>query len=342
MKPFSYGFETIPWEQCARLVQSCEAKNRRLSASRVDTLTRAVDGGRFFATHQGIALDPKGNLIDGQHRLAAHARAKTDYLGLVCRYHDQAYAEQVMAVFDSGRTRSTADGLAIGGVMSAEDATAATAICNVFSYFFTRVTALDVQETAAFYRAHAKSIQWAIKALPPRRGGAHIRAAFALSWEVDAKKTTELAAQIDAGVGVPGSAAALWNRAHADGALTARGGRQDRFDVAKRALRILRAHVSGEPAPSKLYTDDTSLQWFMAKLNDPARAPQIEAPPPEVRLTRVEDQIFTSIPRDGIRLGALAKAVDKSPSWVRGCLIRLEQLGVVKRPSTGFYMRAAA
>lgn len=336
-RPFTYGVETIPWEQCARMVQNQKARNRPLAGKRVESLARAVAERRFYMTHQGIALNPAGDPIDGQHRLAAHAKAKTDFVGLVIRYTDVAYAEQVMAVFDSGRARTAADGLAIGGIMQVEEARAATAVCNVMAALIgkNQATRMDLQEIGAFYDAHREAVRWCITKIPAKRGGAYVRAAFAIAYEADPAKTSELSAQIDSGVGLPGTAAALWNRAHADGLLTCQGGLSERRNVALRALRILKSHVADEPAPARLYTDDTALLWFLAKVQKAADGPS-SAP----RLSDFEAKILRAIPPAGARLSDIAKAVSSHPATVRGNLARMETVGVVKRPERGFYIAA--
>jgi hypothetical protein len=45
--------------------------NRKLRQSHVDKYARDMKAGRWMATHQGIAFDEDGKLIDGQHRLWA-------------------------------------------------------------------------------------------------------------------------------------------------------------------------------------------------------------------------------------------------------------------------------
>lgn len=337
-RPFTYGVEAIPWEQCARMVQNQKARNRPLSSRRVDNLARAVECRRFYMTHQGVALNPAGEPIDGQHRLAAHAKAKTDYVGLVIRYTDGAYAERVMAVFDSGRSRTTADGLAIGGIMKTEEARDATAVCNVMCSLFStdKVRSMDLQEVADFYRDHRDAIQWSVANVPAKRGGSYVRAAFAVSYEAFPEKTAELSAQIDSGVGLPGTAAALWNRAHADGLLTCQGGRNERRAVALRALRILKAHVGSESAPTRLFTDETALLWFLSKVQ---KSGDGTASP---RLSPFETRILKAIPKTGARLGEIAKSLSVHPATVRGNLQRMKDVGVVTNPERGFYVPVAA
>jgi hypothetical protein len=52
-----------------------EFLNRMISERRVRQLATAMNKGRWLVTHQGIALDTNGNLLDGQHRLWAVMRS---------------------------------------------------------------------------------------------------------------------------------------------------------------------------------------------------------------------------------------------------------------------------
>ncbi|WP_432059353.1 hypothetical protein [Streptomyces sp. S1] len=51
--------------------------NRKLSTLRVKRYAKAMEEGRWKLTHQSIAFDKQGTLIDGQHRLLAVLNSKT-------------------------------------------------------------------------------------------------------------------------------------------------------------------------------------------------------------------------------------------------------------------------
>jgi hypothetical protein len=57
----------------AKLLLEANVKNRSLSSRLVESLVRDIKEGRWLLTHQGIALDTDGKLLDGQHRLTAIA-----------------------------------------------------------------------------------------------------------------------------------------------------------------------------------------------------------------------------------------------------------------------------
>jgi len=59
--------------------------NRTLSASTVKRYAAEMQHGHWMLTHQGIAFDDKGNLIDGQHRLHGVAKSGVTVDMLVTR-----------------------------------------------------------------------------------------------------------------------------------------------------------------------------------------------------------------------------------------------------------------
>jgi len=107
-------FEEITPEKALELLekQSPEVRNRSVSESRVDLMARTIIKGEWKSTHQGIALDSDGFLLDGQHRLWAIVKAKRPIWLLVSR----GVSRGDMNVIDRGRSRSMGDILAIDGV----------------------------------------------------------------------------------------------------------------------------------------------------------------------------------------------------------------------------------
>lgn len=88
--------------------------NRRIKGSNLDTLVRAIKNNEFRTTHQGIAFDGQGNLVDGQHRLLACVLAKKPIKVLVTRGLDEA---EISAV-DTGSSRNYTDIMRYTGIGS--------------------------------------------------------------------------------------------------------------------------------------------------------------------------------------------------------------------------------
>lgn len=84
---------------------------RAVTARRVAGFAGAMKRGQWQITHQPIAIDPAGVLIDGQHRLQAIALAGMPVTMLV------AYnvPRETFAVIDTGFARSTSQALYIAG-----------------------------------------------------------------------------------------------------------------------------------------------------------------------------------------------------------------------------------
>jgi hypothetical protein len=85
--------------------------NRPLSKSTVRAFAEAMRRGDWLVTHQGIAVDSNGVLVDGQHRLAAVIEA-----GLPVEMTVFTEVEpDTFDVLDTGKRRNAADVLAIEG-----------------------------------------------------------------------------------------------------------------------------------------------------------------------------------------------------------------------------------
>ncbi|MFH9863030.1 hypothetical protein [Streptomyces sp. NPDC017202] len=85
--------------------------NRPLSKSAVQQLAGRIQRGEWQLTHQGIAFDEDGVLIDGQHRLAAIAKAGMTVPLTVTH----GVPRTAFTVMDTGRKRTGRDTLALAG-----------------------------------------------------------------------------------------------------------------------------------------------------------------------------------------------------------------------------------
>lgn len=106
--------ETVTPAEAQKWLDTTEkngAKNRRVSPYRVSLLAQQIQRGLWKVTHQGIALDKKGNVVDGQHRLLAIIEANKSIQIPVTRGLENGALE----VVDRGRSRSVGDLLGIRG-----------------------------------------------------------------------------------------------------------------------------------------------------------------------------------------------------------------------------------
>jgi len=86
--------------------------NRILRDKIVNYYADQMKRGQWMLTGQGISFDEKGNLIDGQHRLAAIVKSGISQEMLII----ENVKKETFSVYDTGKLRSTGDILKIDGV----------------------------------------------------------------------------------------------------------------------------------------------------------------------------------------------------------------------------------
>src|SRR3989440_6857720 len=106
--------QTITPKKAAEYLEFNTA-NRPLATRTVREFAAAMRRGEWRVTHQGIAFDTTGALVDGQHRLAAIVEADIPVEITVF----SEVPEGAFDVLDTGKRRNAADVLAIEGEKSA-------------------------------------------------------------------------------------------------------------------------------------------------------------------------------------------------------------------------------
>ena len=85
--------------------------NRPIRYTHLEKLSEAIEKDEWKVTNQGIAFDADGNLIDGQHRLAAILQTRKTVKMMVATN----MGASIFDVVDTGSKRSTGDALDILG-----------------------------------------------------------------------------------------------------------------------------------------------------------------------------------------------------------------------------------
>ena len=85
--------------------------NRKYRYNQLAKLSDAIEKGEWKVTNQGLAFDKEGNLIDGQHRLAAVLQTRKTVPMMVATN----MPADIFNVVDSGCKRTTGDALDILG-----------------------------------------------------------------------------------------------------------------------------------------------------------------------------------------------------------------------------------
>jgi hypothetical protein len=127
-------------------------KNRAMNIPRVRRWAKIIKDGKWRLTHQGIAFNEAGQLVDGQHRLAGIVEADQAVEMLVT--HGMEFFEAV----DTGRSRSAADILHISGFTNTVNLAAAIKFIHAYDNSASRLmfsndrihgmTPADIEEAA--------------------------------------------------------------------------------------------------------------------------------------------------------------------------------------------------
>ena len=99
-------FQTITPEQASDLLTNHNPSNRRLDARHATFLAQEMERGTFRPDNgDSIRIDVDGNILDGQHRLAAIVKAGQPVTMLVAKDVDR----EAFATIDTGKRRTVQD-----------------------------------------------------------------------------------------------------------------------------------------------------------------------------------------------------------------------------------------
>jgi len=158
--PYDLVMDVTPDLACRWL--EANTQNRAINPAHVDSLARDMKAGRWHLTHQGIAFDTHGLLVDGQHRLWAVLEA--DMTVTMRVFFNQPPENR--CVLDTGQRRSNFDILLttgrVGKVTTRDLATLRAMLAGPSSH----VTQWTAGEEAEQYSRHREAIQFAVEHLP--------------------------------------------------------------------------------------------------------------------------------------------------------------------------------
>jgi hypothetical protein len=131
--------------------------NRPLRSMTADSYADRMRAGQWVLTHQGIAFDVDGNILDGQHRLEAVVRSGITVQMLVTR----GLPREAQIVVDDHSKRSPFDAIALsdgGGDLTKEDVAIAAALHRGAKNHTYRLNKVDLK---AFIEKHYDAIKFA-------------------------------------------------------------------------------------------------------------------------------------------------------------------------------------
>lgn len=105
---------TITPDMAKAMLEKNMKSNRRLNHQTVKRYARIMKAGGWNLTHQGIAFDDKGELIDGQHRLQAIVMANVPITMMVT--YGVEHRDGDAFTIDTGTKRTTQNIIQISGI----------------------------------------------------------------------------------------------------------------------------------------------------------------------------------------------------------------------------------
>ena len=169
----------------ATMIEKNHPRNRPRIKSRVAFFAAQLLAGKFEKTHQGIAFDKKGLLVDGQHRLAAIIETGIAMTMLVTTGLD----DRAIEAMDNPAYRADWQQCVIGGTDI--DRTQA-ALVKLVVGSINGVAKLDKDQLREWFAKLKPGIDFVDQHAPARRVNNVIRAAIVRAWFVRQQERARL------------------------------------------------------------------------------------------------------------------------------------------------------
>lgn len=142
-------------------------RNRSINKSAVARYAAEMKAGLWKVTHQGIAFDDQGRLVDGQHRLLAIKSSGVSVAMVVSYYLSASPLEN----FDRGTIRSVGDGLEVSGFAPRGRGGHLAAGGNMIAILLSNATSknLSREQVKKVIDTHRAGLEFAFAI--PRKGG---------------------------------------------------------------------------------------------------------------------------------------------------------------------------
>ena len=130
--------------------------NRRVNHDTVNRYARIMKAGGWNLTHQGIAFDTSGLLVDGQHRLQAIVSANVPVEMMVT--YDVEHHDGEAFTIDAGRRRTTLNIMQISGIDDVVFKNTASYVSSYLKWKPTGGRKVEATEVIAYIERHYSEI----------------------------------------------------------------------------------------------------------------------------------------------------------------------------------------
>ena len=172
---------TITPAMAAHWLENGNTRNRPISDAVVSRYARDMKAGRWQLSHQGLAFDAHGVLLDGQQRLWAVVEADVP----VEMYVWFNLSADTLMIIDGGRSRSLVDHLRLGGGLGSVNKDQLSVMRYMLGHGLE--VSMTADEAREQYRRHERAILFAVEHLPKIAyahgiARADVRAVIARAW----------------------------------------------------------------------------------------------------------------------------------------------------------------
>lgn len=256
----------------ASVLQTRNPRNRPISVQFVERLSRDIRCGAFATTHQGIAFDENGDLLDGQHRLAAIVKANKPVLmavttGMASTHKLNGVSVNTFELLDSGRKRGVGQMLTMAGFKNAShQAAMVRVLVNVVSKpsNFLSITTAQTHKALYYLKSSPSKIAETCSSKSLCRPPSGSLAAFAFWHTVEPEKAEAFVHELCAITGShksPSRSLARWLNTH----------KQYGWDWAIASFKVAASaiyHSELNSNPERLLASDSAKDWLIS-LNKP-------------------------------------------------------------------------
>ena len=194
---------TIAPEEAKTILAKCNTHNRQMSQYHVDFLASEMKHGRFKDNGDAIRFDVNGNLIDGQHRLAACVKSGVPLVDVIVVL---GLDPDAIDTIDSGKKRSASDKVHLRGYARSKNLAAVARMRLAYfngdisaTHKYSDLEILKTIEEKKDVLAEAVSMADKIYNSPLKVMPSVMAAVISLSLEYSREKTVEIVDKIASG-----------------------------------------------------------------------------------------------------------------------------------------------
>lgn len=232
-------------------------QNRTLRRATVDAYAADMRDGNWLPTHQGIAIDAEGWLLDGQHRLTAVVESGCTVRMLVTRgLAPEVKGKRISTIeaVDRGAARTVKDFLKVRGLSSPFLASAVAAVIAQICAYPDKQGRVTMNQTLAILELYREQVEWVGKNEPQAKAfrAATVLGPIAFAHAVAPEATEIFFEGLVSGAGLNATNPALHcrNWLMEDRTRYNRGNNSERLGVARRVLACLSYHAEKRPLKS--------------------------------------------------------------------------------------------